>query len=119
MPARSKSAPRVEGALKDETNGIQRPIAEQTMGPQDPPARLLEQDRSRKTSVTREMPDGGAVKPRQHSLVLPLIAEGAGRPDNSSLHDVKAGNKCRRKSENRVQTLAKMLASFLVLDSGF
>ena len=36
MPARSKSAPRVEGAPKDETNGIQRPIAEQTMGPQDP-----------------------------------------------------------------------------------
>ena len=76
-------------------------------------------DRSRKTSVTRELPDGGAVKPRQHSPVLSLFRIEALDVRTVLLFTMsKADNNCRRKSENRVQTPGNA-PDFLVLDSGF
>ena len=90
---------------RDETNGIQRPIAEQTMGPHDPSRPIARAETGpRKTSVTRELPVGGAVKPRQLSLVLPH--RGADVRTTLLFTMSKAGNKRRRKSENRVQTPA-------------
>ena len=67
-----------------------RPIADRRSSSDPSPLQHCTTNRSRKTSVTRELPVGGAVTHRQLSLVL-----ASGRPDNSSLHDVKrTGRHC-------------------------
>ena len=64
-------APGWKRVLRDETNGILRPIAEQTMGRNPSPHEPRTETGLRKTSVTRELPVGGALKHRQLSLIRP------------------------------------------------
>jgi hypothetical protein len=96
-PSRA-NAPGWKRLSRDETNGILRPIAEQTMGRNPFPHEPRTETGLRKTSVTRELPVGGAGHaPSAFAHPSP------GRPDNSSLHDVNAGPKAGGKSENRSQ----------------
>ena len=88
-----------------------RSIAEQTMNPRTRIERQRRRNGPRKTSVTRELSDGAALKHRQLSL-----ASRRRRPDNSSLHDVNRRRFRRRKSENRSQHQNRFRS---LLNSGF
>ena len=111
MPARSRTAPGWEACLRDETNGILRPIAEQTMGRNPSPLERAETG-LRKTSVTRELPVGDAG----HAPSA-FARPSSGRPDNSSLHDVNAGKTPAKDQKTEVSDRNRFPP--LTLSSGF
>src|SRR5436853_2527812 len=112
MPARSRTAPGWEACLRDETNGILEPTAEQTMGRNPFPLERAETG-LRKTSVTRELPVGDAghapsafARPWLKDVRTTLLF-------TMSMPAKMAGGK----SENRSQPPEFLAAS--VLSSGF